>query len=76
MNQATRKQIQQLTDQLEDIMHHLTHFGELELEKFENMPEGLQESEQGEALEEAGDTLQQAAHELLDIIETIKTAAE
>lgn len=50
---------------LDDLSNSVDEMASEEREKFDNMPEGLQASERGQAIEEAADTLD-AIKELLD----------
>ena len=43
-----------------------------EQDKFDNMPEGLQESERGEAMQEAIDAIETACGSLDDAIDTLQ----
>lgn len=68
MNQAQRKivadKLQQLIglkEQIEAIGSELRTLADEEQEKFDNMPEGLQASENGQAIETAAQALDEAA---------------
>ena len=61
MNQARRKQIQQAIDILEDVAC-------LEQEAYDNMPEGLQDSEKGDGMQEGLDNLDEAKGLLEDMV--------
>lgn len=67
MNKANRKTIaekikalESLRDEMGAIADVLRDFASEEREKFDNMPESLQQSEQGQAIENAADTLDNA----------------
>ena len=60
MNAKRRKQLEILIDKLEFITRELEDLKELEEAAFENMPEGLQESERGQAMQEIIDMLDSA----------------
>lgn len=68
MNAADRKQVSTLVSQLEDmqakfdyIRSELRDLADAEQNKFDNMNEGLQASEQGQQIEEAASNLSEAA---------------
>ncbi len=71
MNAKGRKNIKDLIAQLEDIKDHLETMQEEEQDKFDNLPEGLQESERGEAMQEVADSLEEAVSSLEDVISTL-----
>ena len=57
MNNARRKVIHSIVSQLEELMAQLNAVRDEEQEAFDNMPEGLQDSERGCAMQEGLDTL-------------------
>lgn len=68
MNQAQRKviaeklnQLINLKEQIEQIGSELRTIAEEEQEKYDNMPEGLQGGDKGQAIETAAQTLDEAA---------------
>lgn len=68
MNKADRKKVAALKAKLEDLQNEAARIGEeiqeladAEREKFDNMPEGLQQSESGQKIEQAADALAEAA---------------
>ena len=86
MNKERRKRIAEAVEQLAAAMVYLENArGLLEEVKedeeaaFDNLPEGLQESERGEAMQEACDTLEEAvdaAQEAFDNLEDVKSSLE
>jgi len=60
MNNARRKTITKIQEQLEDLKNQIEELQCEEQESFDNMPEGLQMSERGEACETAANALQEA----------------
>lgn len=79
MNRNDRKQIRNIYEvlsvSLEDIKNQLSTLEEMrdeEESKFDNMPEGLQESERGEAIQEAIDKLS----EVVDMLESVASDLE
>ena len=68
MNAKDRKEVSELMTQLEslklkseDIGTRLTELADAEQEKYDNMSEGLQASEQGQSIESAASALSEAA---------------
>lgn len=76
MNAKQRKELQGYVDQLEEIKSCLETMQEDETEKLDNMPEGLQESERGESMQEAIDTLEGAAQSIEEAIDYINEILE
>ena len=68
MNRAQRKKIEELITGLEDIQSQLEILAEEEQEKFENLPDSLQESEKGQQLEAVAESLNEQADVLLDVM--------
>lgn len=69
MNKQNRKDLQGYVDSLEKIKSNIETMMEEEQSKFDNMPEGLQESERGEAIQEAIDNLESASGSLEEAID-------
>lgn len=64
MNKTRRKQLEDLIEQLSEIKDSIEAVMEEEQEAFDNLPEGIQASERGEAMQENIDNLQTAADSL------------
>ena len=65
MNKATRRKIERIgEEQMEEIIAKFEEIRDEEQEKFDNLPEGIQESEKGEAFESAIDSLEEIISEL------------
>lgn len=60
MNQKTRKELENMELTLELMLERLEELKEAEEDKFENLPENFQDSEQGQAMEAAADNLDEA----------------
>jgi len=60
MNNKRREAIQQIIDQLTPIEESITDLQGEEQDYYDNMPEGLQESERGGRAQEAADNLDNA----------------
>ena len=69
MNATQRKELANLAAQIDTIKEQLESIRDAEQEKYDNMPEGLQESERGEKFQEGIDTLD-------EIISNLEEAAE
>lgn len=75
MNNARRKQITQLLEQLENLKADLDSILEQEQEAFDNLPESLQEGERGQASQtaiESLETAQSAFEEIVDALNDIE----
>lgn len=71
MNDARRKEIGKAVQLLEDAKNILEYVCDEEQGAFDNMPESLQSSERGEAMEEAIDVLSDTYDELQDHIDNL-----
>ena len=76
MNAKQRKELQGYADGLEKIKCAIEEMREDEECKFDNMPEGLQESERGEAIQEAIDNLESASSSLEEAIDYLNEIVE
>ena len=76
MNAKTRTKLEKLSERLSEILDDVRTYGEEELEKFDNMPEGLQSSERGAAMEEAANNLECVATSIEEAIEYINNVLE
>ena len=72
MNAQGRKEIAKYISTLEDIKDKLESMMDDEQDKFDNMPEGLQESERGEAMQEAIEQLETACENLDEVINCLQ----
>ena len=68
MNKETRKRLSSILEQITAARDEIEDIAGEEREKFDNMPEGLQSSEKGEAIETAADTLDEQIDALDNII--------
>ena len=64
MNKARRKKLGEIIDQLEYLREDLDAVASEEREAYDNLPESLQESDRGCAMEEAADELDEISMEL------------
>lgn len=69
MNKQNRRDLQGYVYSLDEIKCAIEEMQEDETEKLDNMPEGLQESERGEAMQEAIDNLESASSSLEEAID-------
>ena len=72
MNNTRRKAIQKIYDRLEELMQDIEALQEEEQDCYDNLPESLQYSERGQAMQEAADKLEYAVNsvqEALDYLE-------
>lgn len=76
MNDATRKRLRALKDQLETIKGALEEMATDERDKFENMPESLQGGDRGQKLEAAADSLDEAVEGFDALVDAIDEAVE
>ena len=76
MNKTQRKQLSVILTVLEGVKADLEMMSEEEQEKFDNLTEGLQASEKGQAMEDAARELQSAADSIDEVTSSIETAME
>lgn len=60
MNKQRRKALNELTEKIRELMEELETLQDEEQECYDNMPEGIHDSEYGERASEAIDSLQEA----------------
>ena len=71
MNAARRKELSKAIDLIEQAKEIISAVAEEEREAYDNLPEGLQESEMGETMKEIADEL-----EYVDFDEVVDTIQE
>lgn len=71
MNAKTRKELSEIRDILQEQLDQLEGYRDDESAKYDNLPEGLQSSERGEAMQEAAETLDSACDSLQEAIESL-----
>ena len=76
MNNMNRKQLSDLISRIETIHEERDEIKDGEEEKFDNMPENLQDSEKGETLSEIIDFLDSASESLNESVESIQSAID
>lgn len=72
MNKEQRDQISKIIGRLSDLQSEVANLGTDEQDKFDNLSEGLQASEKGEAIQVAADALSQASDEIQAAIDTLE----
>jgi len=74
MNKTRREQIQKVIDTIGDIKQTIDDICSDEQDYYDNMPEGLQESERGQTAEGAISALESASDVLDDAISNLEDA--
>lgn len=72
MNKQNRKELERALELISEAMDIISSIKEAEEEKYDNLPEGIQESERGEQFQENIDELDTAASDLESTVETIE----
>ena len=73
MNKARRKKLGEIIDQLEYLREDLDAVASEEREAYDNLPESLQESDCGCAMEEAADELDDICSEMEELKDRIQS---
>jgi len=76
MNKKQREQIGKWIDSINEIKEGVESMIEEENEKYENMPENLQDSERGEKMYEGIENLESASSSLEEAIDSLNDATE
>ena len=76
MNNARRKQLQEIQDELRGIYERLDILYEEEQEAFDNMPESLQGSERGDHTQDAIDAIEGVRDQVLEAADGIDEIIE
>lgn len=76
MNKARRKKLGEIIDQLEYLREGLDAVASEEREAYDNLPESLQESERGTAMEEAADELDDICSEMDELRQRIESVVD
>ena len=72
MNKERRQKISKIIERLEDIAAELEALADEERDAFDNLPESIQYSERGEAMEAAADDLEEVSGEVTDLSERLE----
>lgn len=76
MNKARRKELSRIAEELENLRDALDAVASEEREAYDNLPESLQESDRGCAMEEAVDELDDICGELDDLRQRIESVVD
>lgn len=76
MNKQRRKRITEAIELLEQAQQIIEEVKDEEQEAYDNLPEGLQCGERGEAMKEAVNNLEESYDSVGDIIDTLEAAQE
>lgn len=76
MNAKRRKEITQLSEQLQSLLERVEYLRDEEAEGFDNMPDSLKDSERGQQAEQAAEHLSMAADSLNETITSLDSAVE
>mgnify|MGYP003294209813 CR=1 FL=1 len=76
MNKYRRNRLQKIYEAISAIQADLEEVRDEEQEAFDNMPEDLQYSERGEAIENALSELEDALYSMEEMLEHIESASE
>lgn len=76
MNNARRKEIEEITAELEALKERIEALQEEELDAFENLPESIRYGERGEKMHSAIDYLEYAAEHIRDSLDNLSEASE
>lgn len=72
MNNKRRKALAQLITQLEECTSYLQGILDEEQDAFDNIPESLQDSDKGNRIEDAIDTMQNACDQISEATDSLK----
>lgn len=76
MNKQRRKELSDIVDILSNVTNGLERVRDEEQDCFDNLPEGIADSERGQKFEEAVDYLDEAISSIEEAIAHINNAAE
>ena len=72
MNKPRRKEIEKIIEELEGLKERIESVGNEEQEAYDNLPERIQYSEKGEAMENAASELDGVAGDIEDLIDRLQ----
>lgn len=76
MNNTRRSQITDIMENLSSLQTSIEELLEEEQEAFDNLPEGIQDSERGEAIQAAIDNLEEAVSNCEELLNNLEMAKE
>lgn len=71
MNKHDRKRLAELIDQIQALVNEVDEIGQSEQEKFDNLTEGLQQSERGQQYQEVADAIESACSDIEDALSNL-----
>lgn len=76
MNKQRRKDLEGIIENLEEQKSKLEDLQQEEQDAFENLPESLQDSERGQAMQECAEDLETEMYGLEDIVQNLQEILE
>lgn len=76
MNNTRRSQITDIMENLSSLQTSIEELLEEEQEAFDNLPDGIQDSERGEAIQTAIDNLEEAVSNCEELLNNLEMAKE
>jgi hypothetical protein len=76
MNKAQRKILEEFQNKIEQLRSELQEQIDAEQEKFDNLPEGLQESTKGETITAAIDAMENANNSFGEVVDYLQEAID
>ena len=76
MNKQNRRDIEKLIEKLDEVKTDLEFMQEDEESKYDNLPEGIQDSERGDAMQEAIEYLGYAVDSIDEAIDNLQTVVD
>ena len=76
MNKQNRKDIEKLIEKLDEVKTDLEFMQEDEESKYDNLPEGIQDSERGDAMQEAIENIESAVGSIEEAIDSLQEIVE
>ena len=74
MNKTRRKQLSEITEQLQGLRDLIEQLQEEEQEGFDNLPEGLQQGDRGQAMEQATEQMGTALDSIDEAVQALEEA--
>jgi len=72
MNKERRKKLQNIVERLEAVKSDLENVTDEEQTAYDNMPESLQETDRGDAMQEAIEAMESARDSIEEAIDSVK----
>lgn len=76
MNKERRNRLQEVKESLDDVITQIEEIKDEEQEALDNMPESLQQTELGDKMQTAIDTMDEAISAIGDVQQTLDEAAQ